>query len=261
MKLSGYFLSLLMTYSLAAYGACNDQFIDEVRHGLGYHEELYYRDRLTACTPHPAMLGVNIVAIARRQKGTEIGDSDVMGTYSLDISLVNDKTGKTLKHQLFPKKLYWDGTEFDGMRIDTTNYNIATGVRAFGIRVGYSTARFAYEEPLSIFMVRGSKIVEVLSNADMLIHFDRRIRECRNEARDATRTIGISSGRTHGFYDLLVTEELIDTHEELMQDENSESNSCQTKVDKKEIKKYLLRFDGKKYVIPQEMTSFECRIC
>lgn len=241
-----------------SFGACESSFVNKVRHDLGYLEELNENHHLVACKPLPNSPNQIVVAIARRQAGTEINDSETMGDYSLDISLVDKETGRTVVHKFIKQRFIWDGTSFDGIEIDTAKYRVSPSLRAFGIRAKYhSGTRFASNETLSLFLVKDNEIREVLTDADMEIEFHTNYPECSpNESRVATRTLAIASEETNGFYNLLVTEVLVDS-----QREEDEVGACTQKVKNKKVKKYMLRFDGTKYVVPDDMKYFECRVC
>ena len=251
-------MSLVFIMSpILSFAECENSFIDKVRNDFGYFEELNESEHLVACKLLPNFPNQVIVAIARRQKGTEIGDSDTMGDYNLDISLINEKTGKTIAHRFFKQRFHWDGTRFDGIKVDSGKYIVSSGSRAFGIRAQYATGGFASNQTLSLFVVNGKNINEILSDADTNISFDNRYPSCRNDTRHFTRTVDIGKKKENGFYDLLVTEALVDSHEE---DDKEKTGEC-ISIDKKTVKKYTLHFDGKKYVVPHEMQYFDCRIC
>lgn len=245
-------------HPILSFGACESSFIDKVRHGLGYLEELNENHHLVACKPLPNSPNQMVVAIARRQEGTEIGDSETMGNYNLDISLVSEATGKTIIHKFIKQRFFWDGTGFDGIEIDTAKYSVSTGLRAFGIRADYHTGtRLASNQTLSLFIVDGKEIREVLTDANMNIAFHTNYPQCSaNESREATRTLAIGTEKTNGFNNLLVTEVLVDS-----ESEEDSAGECNQKVKKREIRKYILRFDGNKYVVPEEMKGPVCRVC
>ncbi|MBI3729025.1 MAG: hypothetical protein HY254_11935 [Burkholderiales bacterium] len=252
---------LLMLFSNASFAACEEAFVDEVRRGLGYIEERHEISQFVVCKPMPDAPGISIVAIARLQKGSEVGNSDVMGEYNLDISLVNTSSGDTIAHQFYPRRFVWDGTRFGGIEIDTANYKITSSGRAFGIRSSEGGTGFSYHQSLSLYILRGKSLLEILSNAPIIESFNKRFPQCMNETRTGTRTINMAKKKKNGHFDLLVSEELVDTRDERIKGATLDEDDCQVKVIKREIKKYLLRFDGKRYVIPREMVDFECRIC
>lgn len=248
----------IFLHPILSFSACESSFINKVRYELGYLEELNENYNLVACKPLPNSPNQIIVAIARRQEGTEIDDSETMGDYNLDISLVNGKTGKTIIHKFIKQRFTWDGTRFGGIEIDTANYTVSSGLRAFGIRATYHTGGFTSDQTLSLFAVNGKEINEVLSDAVMYIFFENKFSSCLNETRVSTRTVSVDTKKENGFYNLLVTEVLVDSHEE---SDREKIGECVWKIDNNEIKNYTLHFNGKKYVVPNEMKEFDCHIC
>ncbi|SFN54787.1 hypothetical protein SAMN05660284_01755 [Formivibrio citricus] len=249
----------LCLYSAVSLGACDDSFVAKVRRNFGYADGRNEWSEFVACKQYPPFEGKSIVAIAKRQAGTAIGDSETMGDYNLDIALVDNRTATVLKHAFFKRRFLSDGYRFDGIEIDTANYAVAPNLRAFGIRANFHIdLGFTSSQTLSLVIPSGKTFREVLSNADMNIIFTRNWPSCRNETREATRTLAISNQVTHGYFDLIVRETLVDTRE---RGDVKKTDECVSSVEHKETKTYILRFNGRHYVVPVNMREFDCRIC
>jgi hypothetical protein len=247
----------LCAYSNISMGGCDDSFVETIRHKLGYAVERNEWSEFVACKQFPSSEG--IFAIAKRQKGTEIGDSETMGDYNLEIALVDNRTTKVLRRAFFKQRFISDGYRFDGIEIDTANYAIAPNLRAIGIRANYHIdLGFTSSQSLTLFIPSGTTYKEVLSDAVMAISFTKNWPSCTNETREATRTVSIAKEISRGYFDHLVRESLVDAreHEGL-----KPGDDCISSIEHKETKTYTLRFDGKHYVIPKEMREFDCRIC
>lgn len=256
-----FFLSLYI-YSSISLGACSDSFIADARRVLGYADERNERSEFVACKKLPYSQDQSLIAIAKRQKGTEIGDSETMGNYNLDIALINDRTKAVLRRSFFRKRFMSTGYRFDGIKIDMANYTVAPNLRAIGIRANYHIdLGFTSSQSLSLYIPSGRTFMEILSDADMHIIYTKNWPSCQNETREATRTLAITEQITQGYFDLLVTETLVDTQEYESEKHSDNVNPCDSKVEHQETKKYILRFNGRRYGVPIEMRMFDCRIC
>jgi len=200
--------------------------------------------------PLPGIPGAKIVAEACLQRGIEDAEND---SYDLHLTITGRKPEMTAH---FARKLSnGGGVRFTDMKIDTARYEVAPGLRAFGIRAGWSMS-FASSDLLSLFIVQGSEIREILSDAAMRIYFTNRGSPCMRKNRQAERIIVIDKRRNHGFFDLLVKETLDDWDEEA----DAQGNCDDTPVHRQQ-RVYRLQFDGKQYNIPAEMANFDCRLC
>jgi hypothetical protein len=183
----------LYAYSNFSIGACDASFVETVRHKLGYEAKQSESSEFVACKQFSPSKGESIFAIAKRQEGTEIGDSDTMGDYNLEIALVDNRTTKILRRAFFKQRFLSDGYRFDGIEIDTANYAIAPNLRAIGIRANYHLDMgFTWSQSLTLFAPSGTTYMEILSNADMAISYDMKWPSCTNKTREATRTVSIS---------------------------------------------------------------------
>jgi hypothetical protein len=248
----------LCIYSSISFGVCSDSSIADTCDALRntYKRE---RSRFAACKKLPYFENRSLIAIAERQEGTEIGDSDTMGIYDLNIDLIDDCTGTVLKSAYFERRFTSDGYRFDGIEIDTANYTVAPKLRAIGIRASYHIdLGFTSSQSLSLYVPSGSTFKEILSDATMSIFFTNQA--LCSETREATRILAIKKQTTQDYFDLLVTETLVDTHEYENKKHGGDESSCNYESEQ-ETKKYILRYDGSQYVIPREMSEFDCRLC
>lgn len=58
--------------------------------------EQHQESEFVACKQFPSSTDMSIFAIAKRQEGTEIDDSETMGDYDLEIALIDNRTTKLL---------------------------------------------------------------------------------------------------------------------------------------------------------------------
>ena len=235
------------------HAACEELFIKKVRFNLGIKYEINSSSEFISCKVMPGDSRKTIVAIAKRQVGTEINDSDTMGDYNLNLAIVDSKTRRVMIQRIYNKRFMSNGYRFDGIEVDSASYVVARKINVFGIKAN-SHMDFTSSESLNLFVVRNNKIDEILSDADMHIWFDVRHPGCESDSRESIRIAANGMGKTKGFYDLVVTEKLVDTKGEF------DNPKCKPQQ-KIKIKKYILRFNGTRYVIPNEMKEFDCRVC
>ncbi|MBI3231346.1 MAG: hypothetical protein HYZ45_14630 [Burkholderiales bacterium] len=206
-----------------------------------------------ACKDHPSILHASIVAVASSQANVHAGQDE---NYDLAIALKYAPHGKVIAESIFPAELpNGGGPRLTSITLDTANYLLAPQLRAFGVRAKLDM-RFTFSEELNLFLVKGKKIVKVLSNAPMHIYFSNRWPECREQTREAQRVAVLDKAKSNGWYDILIQEKLIDSEGKV-----DASGQCQMVPTATATKEYRLKFDGKAYVIPNEMQHFDCRVC
>jgi len=247
------FLIIVFGYALSAFSACDPALIAHVSRHL-VHVEFEDSDfKYVACKPHPDIKNASIVAIASKQLSLPSADDE---NYNLNIALVDTNSEKILVHKFYEAKLpNGGGPRLTGIEVDTAKYFVSPGSRAFGIRANLSMG-FTSSQELSLFLIRDKHFEEILSGAEMQIFFTNRWPSCKEKNREAKRTLGIDKNLTDGFYDLLVTERLTDSEEH-----TDRSGDCNLVVTNVETKKYRLKYDGTRYVIPNEMRQFDCKVC
>ena len=253
-----YLLLIIISIPVIGLADCDEKLVDAVRGKLGYIEERDEYSEFIDCKKTPNNPRNSIIAIAKRKAGTEINDSPTMGDYNLDIVIANTSSGKIAHHHFHDSRFISDGFRLGGLSIDTGKYYISPGVRAFGIRTSHHIdAGFMSSQALSLYVLDKGNIREVLSDADLYIGYWMKATIDQTMKREANRVVEISKSLTNGFYDLQITESLVDSIEK--------DNELETKQDiiNTEIKKYKLQFNKKSrsYLIPNEMREFDCKVC
>jgi hypothetical protein len=162
----------------------------------------------------------------------------------LTIQVVKTDTGEVVARSFVENGIVSDALRFDSLAIDTADYTLAPGVRAFGLReksshVGWTSADI---EAMRLFEVRGAGIVEVLPAVTM--HSFSADRGC-GESHELTRTLQIAKTRTRGRADLVLHDALVDSTGAPGPDD-----TCKTEETSSE-RRTTLRFDGKSYPLPR----------
>ena len=197
----------------------------------------------------PADPSQTIVVIANHTKGNDDG------VYDLDLFIQNNDDGKILRRItkekiIIPGELSPDG-DSDGISniwLDTANYTIQKGRRAFGVRIdrGYSENSTVGHESLYLFDFQDKKMPRVLN---MLVSWDSggpgTEEGCISNI--GYRTISIGRTSTKEYYDLVVTEKsMVSTNGEPDPDGGFE---C---IKTEHSKKYTMHFDGVRYPKPPD---------
>jgi hypothetical protein len=192
------------------------------------------------CKVLPSNSSISVVAFAGKESDSEIPDGANSGevSYGLDIYLVGSERGNLLSH--YGKKNMFiadaDGQgdiAFRGIMIDTARYNLADGIRAFGVKSAFAgrgtTARYESQK-LNLYIYTDGKIKPVMEGLDV-------IDVGGDGCSRSVSTVGMASTLSHGFFDMVVNE--------------VDSDSC-VAVTAPKKNKYILHFNGTKYVIPQK---------
>ena len=195
------------------------------------------------CKAWPGDPAKSIVALVWPQDGT----TDEEGSYDLDVLIVKTKSGELLQHVTQKGAIASDAMHFDGIWLDTANYELAHGVRAFGVRTRHSHmgGTSSSDETLSLYVPRGNELKPVLLDLNMNSSVGDRGGEC-NEARATVRTLAIGSASSHGYAHLVVAEN--NTNQEI----KTLKDGCEETVSQSSHR-YVLQFDGTKYVAPKEV--------
>lgn len=227
--------------------ACAENLPARLAQRLGYPDE---PDR-QACKPMPDAPGRNILALSRLSEPLLGSSNDQMGSYDVDLLLVDAASERIQRHLKLEKAYESDAVRFEGIAIDTARYRLAPGVRAFGLRAEHSlhSSIGAYsEDHLSLFVETGSRLRRVLH--DLVVY--RYSGEFSGDQcfsgtfTEIKRSVAIAPTRSHGFADLLVTTTTTEIERHAAGDDCEEtSHPVETRM--------LLRYDGKTYRIADEL--------
>ena len=199
----------------------------------------------------------DIRAVASPRDASEDAAKD---DYDLDVWLEDQASGKPVARGHFEGLLAnGGGPELGEIRIDTGRYLVAPGVRAFGVRALNSMSLFGVStdgEALSLFVVKGRDIVNVLPHADMRLSYSNRADVCEEKRREVARVLVVDKTPTHGFRDFLVKETITDSA-----GGRDSSGQCRLAPMGVKTNEYRLQYDGKKYIVPRDMQEVDCGVC
>jgi hypothetical protein len=190
-----------------------------------------------ACKPWPNDNAITIATFAYNDKNIEVGQSDLEGK-SLVIAMIDSTKNKILAS--YKGKQSGFGVAQDGLQLDTARYNLASGVRAFGIneteQYNPNCGDGSLGPSLSLFVRSGSTIKPVLNN--FYSYYTRTKGRCvmgkdEEVIEETERSISIGKAITNGYANLLITEF---------------TTTWEGKEPKKKSSQVELHFDGEKYV-------------
>ncbi len=172
---------------------------------------------------------------------------DAGGEYekNLIVAMIDKKTNHVVSS--YQKVIGEDAVTEVGeysLKLDTARYQLAKGVRAFGLRFnssarGASCGEANWNDELTLLVPEGKDLRPVLS---LYMYQQKSIRGCLSTQvpdaiwQDAILTIGLEKTSTHGFYDLLATA-TITTH----------SNGAPIDDRKDRVEHHVFRYNGKYY--------------
>jgi hypothetical protein len=251
MRLAVFTISAIL--SISAWGDCSS---DGERRHLKVADVPGSGEQHVACKEVPE-LQRDIWAVASPHDPSEDAAKD---DYDLDVSLEDQVSGKPVAHGHFKGLLVnGGGPELGEIKIDTGRYFVAPGVRAFGVRAINSMSVFGVPtggEELSLFVVKGKEIVNVLSHAEMHLSYSNRGNVCEEQRREVARVLIVDKTRTHGFRDLLVKERITDSA-----GKRDVSGQCRLEPTSVKTNEHRLQYDGSKYAVPRDMQEVDCGVC
>ncbi|MES2297078.1 MAG: hypothetical protein V4582_08545 [Pseudomonadota bacterium] len=186
--------------------------------------------------PWPGQAGRVIAAYASAH---DDGDEAEIGTvhYDLDVRVFDRASAAVLQSYTRERAIVSDTVQLAGLSIDTANYAIKSGVRAFGVRAFISRETCAYyeNESLELFEVRGAQLRNVFSDTEVRW----KMFTCTGGGGAAiTHTLAIAASSSHGYQDLRVSE---------LQEQTSATCAFLPCADTAVRRTHLLRFDGNAY--------------
>lgn len=188
------------------------------------------------CKTWPGDATKTLVALVREQDGATPDFSN----YDLDVFVVKTDSAEIQQHIAQPGAITSDAMHFDGIALDTANYALAPGQRAFGLstRHSHNGATSSSDETLRLYLPQGKLLKPVLPElTTSLSVYERGGGGDCNESRDSVRTVTIGKPGKQGYADLVVIEQRTE------QEVKTTKKGC-TEVTHKSTRRYVLPFDG-----------------
>jgi len=226
---------------------CGDGVVMQAVAALGYKGDAdFWKGGPTACRLRPEDPSEAIVALTYTPGDEKTGfattPEDDPG-YDLDVVVVRTGDGSLVARS--PRAhVESDAVRFEGIAIDTANYTLAPGLRAFGLRVEHAAhcyhCNYGTVE-LALYVQRGERLDRVL---DTTVHETRgEWGDCDNPPSETIRTIKVLRAASHGLADLAFT-----TTTAVQPDDDAPA-ACKA-GSPPTVEHAAVHFDGKAYKVP-----------
>lgn len=166
--------------------------------------------------------------------------------------LVLDSSSLEVKQRLnLPGRMSDDAFRITGLALDTARWKIAPDQTAFGLHVsrsGSSRVNPFSEDALSLYVIENDQLRILLEGIKLKESSGEWDGMCAGEFNDSKRFLAIDAASHNGYANIRVSEKSVDSTAYI--DANGE---CTAK-DKPGKASWLLRYNGKQYVVPEELT-------
>jgi hypothetical protein len=183
-----------------------------------------------------------IVAWALPEKNAGGTDNEDAQEFALELLVMKTDSGEVLQRYHEDSAFASDAMMFDGIALDTANYAVKPGARAFGLRASYSHSGYTSSEmtTLQLFLPEGRRLEPLAKSFVESFDSSDRGTSCDSNGSQMQRTVEVGATRSHGHADLVVHETSTET---IAEDCKKASSAPQTT-------RRVLRFDGREYPVP-----------
>lgn len=192
---------------------------------------------------HPERLLVAVPLMADMSDSVMIGDLEL---------LVADTSTLSIEHRFLMKDVIEDDAfKISSMRFDTARYTVKPTTLAFGLRVAKagSSAVNPFEEiTLSLYAIEEGQLKQLLDGIVVAKEQGEWDGNCHGIMRTTTRTLSMGNNATHDVTDILVEEEV-----SVRRYTSNARAECREQTDHQPVRRLRVKFDGTRYVIPDEM--------
>lgn len=234
----------LLFFPMIAWGDCTEHLQTWAE---TLHPELTLDSERAVCKVNPGNASQVLAALPFAVNVSEDGDGD----YGLDVLVADAGSGKVIAHSYQGAAIESDAIRFSRLRLDTARYQLAPGIRAFGVRVSYdgsSRVNPYNSETLSLYLHDGSQLRQVMSTLEVSLSGGEWDGMCTGDFNQTERTLAVGKSVKTGFADLLITEKTTARHSAVKGDgcEETQGNSATAT--------FVLDYDGSRYVVPKGLS-------
>jgi hypothetical protein len=238
--------------------ACGDGVVMLAVKALGYNGDADFWSReQTACRVRPENPKEAIVALTYAHgdqlSGKASDNSDNSNGYDADVLIVRTEDGTVAARNAPAAHIDSDAITFTGVGIDTADYALAPGRRAFGIRAGHVSHCYACDygqTDLRLYLLRGNKLDDILDTMMDETRGEGDGSDCNDIPTVSTRTIKVAATKAHGLADLLLT-----TTSAMDPDVGSVAVAAckdKSKIPTASVDTIKLSFNGRAYPVPAD---------
>lgn len=233
----------LLFAPMIAWGECTEHLQTWAK---SLHPDLELDSEHAVCKVNPGDASQVLAALPIVEKAEEDA-----ATYGLHVLVADAASGKILAHQYQSAAIEADAVRFSGLRLDTARYQIANGLRAFGVRLnqeGSSRVNPYAEETLSLYLYDGKQLREVMSKMVVQRSNGEWDGSCAGDFTDVKRTLAIGKPGKEGFASLQVSEKTTDSRNVVKGDD------CDEVEDLSVTATFALEYSGGKYAVPARLS-------
>lgn len=251
-KISVLLLSLLLANHV--YASCDNDLDIQLAKNLKYNDALARGDSyFSACKVWPADPKKTIVALSFIQPDRSDEYSADEGDYDLNVLVVETGSNKILSRIYKRKAFISDAIALTNIGIDTARYDLADGVRAFGVTSSYTGASRVNPygaTRMTLYVEKGKQLKPILQNLVINSGNGEWDGNCKGEFSDINRIIDISKNTTSGYKDLIIRQSETKSRSSL--DKKGECVEYKSPLSKKS---HHLKFNGQAYTLPSVLEN------
>lgn len=210
------------------------------------HPDLEFDQEHAVCKVNPGDANQILAALPIVEKAEEDA-----ATYGLHVLVADAASGKILAHQYQSAAIESDAVWFAGMRLDTARYQIASGLRAFGVRIdheGSSRYNPYGEETLSLFLYDGTQLREVMSKMVVERSNGEWNEKCVGYSTAVKRSLAIGKPGKEGFASLQLSEKTTDSRYVANGDDCDQVEELSVEAS------FALEYSDGKYAVPARLS-------
>ncbi len=179
-------------------------------------------------------------------------DEDRQGDYGLEVVVADAVSGKIIAHHYQEAAIVSDAVQFSSLALDTARYQLAPGLRAFGVRIGHTGASRVNpfgSEILKLYVYDGAQLRQVMNQLVVNQSGGEWDGVCAGEFNETKRTVAIGKPGKDGFASLRVSEKSTGSRAVVKGDDDcEETESASTTAT------YRLEYDGSRYGVPKGLS-------
>ncbi|QVM93902.1 hypothetical protein JYG34_13220 [Pseudomonas entomophila] len=240
----GFTVLPLLFLSLTAWGDCT-QYLQTWAQTL--HPTLKLDSEYAVCKVNPADASQVVAALPMK---VDI-DEDGHGNYGLDVLVADAASGKIIGRNYQHAAIISDAMRFSGLSLDTARYQVAPGLRAFGVRISHSGSSRVNpygSETLSLYVNDGSQLRRIMGHLVVSESQGEWDGVCAGEFGETKRTLAIGKAGKDGFSQIRITE-VSTGRQAVLKGEDD----CEEMEVKSRTKMFSLDYDGGRYGVPKEL--------
>lgn len=179
-------------------------------------------------------------------------DADGQGEYGLGVVVADTATGKIIAQHYERSAIVSDAVYLDSLALDTARYQLAPGLRAFGVRIshlGSSRVNPSSSKQLNLYVLEGQTLRPVMDTLQVSSSSADWDGTCNGDFTQAERTISIADKRKNGLASLQVEQKVI--HIKSV----AKGDDCEDVERTPVVSRFTLEYNGKHYPVPAPLSS------